>query len=355
VPYKGRSCVVHGAAPVREGDGPRLRRDREAMIRIEDLTHVYAGGRRQPARTAVSDLTLHIPDGRFTILSGPNGSGKSTLFRILCGLARPSRGRVFIGGHDILRDSAAARALTGVVFQSPAVDKHLSVHENLAIHAALHGLRGAAFRSRLDEAMAWTDLSGRLGDRVETLSGGLSRQVELAKCLLTRPRLLLLDEPTTGLDPASRRGFLNALRSLRQDLGMTVLMTSHIFSEAEDVDSVAIMANGRLLAHDSPQALRERLNGDVLVIDSPEPDTLAAKLKDDLGVTAMRHGDDLRIDEAPDNDAVALLERVLTDYRALVRGITVKRPALEDVFVHVTAEARAEVALAASDQQENAA
>jgi ABC-2 type transport system ATP-binding protein len=327
------------------------------MIHIEDLTHVYPGGRRQPPRTAVSALTLHIPDGRFTILSGPNGSGKSTLFRILCGLARPSRGRVLIGGHDLLADPAPARALMGVVFQSPAVDKHLGVRENLAIHGALHGLRGAAFRARLDEALAWTDLAGRVGDRVETLSGGLARQVELAKCLLTRPRLLLLDEPTTGLDPASRRAFLDALGRLRRDLGMTVLMTSHIFSEAEDVDSVAIMANGRLLAHDTPQALRDRLKGDVLVIDSPDPDTLAARLRDDLGVAAMRHGDELRVDDPPDADAVILLERVLADYRRLVRGITVKRPALEDVFIHVTAEARAQGATAgaAAERQETAA
>ncbi|KAA5604897.1 ABC transporter ATP-binding protein [Roseospira marina] len=324
------------------------------MIRIEALTHVYPGGRRQPPRTAVADLTLHIPEGRFTILSGPNGSGKSTLFRILCGLARPSRGRVLVAGRDLLADPAAARARMGVVFQSPAVDKHLSVQENLSIHAALYGLTGAAFRARLDEALGWTDLDGRLGDRVDTLSGGLARQVELAKCLLTRPRLLLLDEPTTGLDPASRRSFLSALTRLRRERGMTVLMTSHIFSEAEDVDSVAIMANGRLLAHDTPQALRARLNTDVLVIDSPEPDTLVERLRADLGVTAIRHGDELRVDEPPGHtDAVALLERVLKDYRPLVRGITVKQPALEDVFIHVTAEARA--ARSGATPQETAA
>jgi len=311
------------------------------MIFIESLTHVYPGGRRQPPRTAIADLTLTVPDGRFTILSGPNGSGKSSLFRILCGLALPSRGRVLIGGHDLLADPASARALMGVVFQSPAVDKHLSVRENLSIHAALYGLSGTAFRDRLTEALDWTDLKGRLNDRVETLSGGLARQVELAKCLLTRPRLLLLDEPTTGLDPASRRAFLDALGRLRQERGMTVLMTSHIFSEAEGVDSVAIMANGRLLAHDTLQALRARLTGDVVVIETDTPDDLAARLTDDLGAPVIRHGETLRVDRAPGGDAVAFLQRVLADYRDLVRGITVKQPTLEDVFIHVTAEARA--------------
>ncbi len=325
------------------------------MIRIEALTHVYPGGRRQPPRTALAELTLVVPDGTFAILSGPNGSGKSTLFRILCGLTLPSRGRIWIGGHDLLRNPAAARALMGVVFQSPAVDKHLSVHENLSIHGALYGLSGAALRTRMAEALAWTDLEGRLTDRVETLSGGLARQVELAKCLLTRPRLLLLDEPTTGLDPASRRAFLGALGRLRRDLGMTVLMTSHIFSEAESVDSVAIMAAGQLLAHDTPQSLRARLPGDVVVIETDRPDALAARLREDLGAPVIRHGDDLRVDEAPGGDAVAFLERVLAAYRADVRGITVKQPTLEDVFIHVTAEASVAGRDGAEEQQETAA
>jgi len=323
------------------------------MIRIEALTHVYPGGRRQHPRTALADLTLVVPDGSFTILSGPNGSGKSTLFRILCGLALPSRGRVTIGGHDLFRAPAAARALMGVVFQSPAVDKHLSVQENLSIHGALYGLSGAGLKARMGEALAWTDLEGRLNDRVETLSGGLARQVELAKCLLTRPRLLLLDEPTTGLDPASRRAFLGALGRLRRERGMTVLMTSHIFGEAETVDRVAIMAGGRLLAHDTPQALRSRLTGDVVVIEAADPDALARLLRDEMGATAIRHGDHLHVDEVPGGDAVAFLQRVLDGYRDQVRGVTVKQPTLEDVFIHVTAEARA--SQAASAQQETAA
>jgi len=229
------------------------------MISIKNLSHVYPGSRKNPPRTAIADITLEVEDGAFCILSGPNGSGKSTLFRILCGMTKPSRGEVIIAGFDLARDPDGVRGALGVVFQSPAVDKYLSVQENLDLHADLYGLKGAERVERFTEALAWTDLKDRLNDRVETLSGGLARQVELAKCLLTRPRVLLLDEPTTGLDPNSRRNFLSALHRIQKERGMTVLMTSHIFSEAEDVDRVAVMKGGHLLAFDTPAALRRQL------------------------------------------------------------------------------------------------
>ena len=236
------------------------------MIDISHLSHIYPGSRKQPPRQALSDLSLKICEGEFCILSGPNGSGKSTLFRILCGMTLPSTGQVTIAGADLFREPQRVREAMAVVFQSPAVDKHLSVLENLRIHGDLYGLRGAAFRDRLDEAIGWSDIEDRLNHRVDTLSGGMQRQVELAKCMLTRPRILLLDEPTTGLDPNSRRKFLGALHNLQKNRGMTVLMTSHVFAEAEDVDRVAIMKDGILLAHDTPQVLRSRLGREMLVV-----------------------------------------------------------------------------------------
>ena len=218
-------------------------------------------------------------EGEFAILSGPNGSGKTTLFRILCGMIRPSAGTIRVAGHDLLAAPAAARRELGVVFQNPAVDKHLTVDENLRLHAALYGLARSEFAARRDEALAWSELKNRLDDKVIALSGGLARQVELAKCLLTRPSVLLLDEPTTGLDPASRRHFLDALRTLQKSRGMTVLMTTHIFAEAEDADRVAIMKAGRLLAYDTPQALHALLGREMVVATSrdaaPWPDASA--------------------------------------------------------------------------------
>jgi ABC-2 type transport system ATP-binding protein len=306
------------------------------MIDIRQLTHIYPGSRKSPPRTALSDLTMAVAEGQFCILSGPNGSGKSTLFRILCGMAFPSAGSILVGGHDLLREPARARAQMAVVFQSPAVDRHLSVLENLRLHAALYAIGKAEFPARLQEAVAWTDLKDRLNDRVDTLSGGLARQVELAKCLLTRPTILLLDEPTTGLDPNSRRNFVTTLQRMQRQRKMTVLMTSHIFSEAEDADRVAILKEGRLLAFDTPQALRGGLGREMVVVESRAAVALEARIRADLRLRTRRHGDEIRLEETDNGASLPILEELLSRYRPDIASIAIKQPTLEDVFIHLT-------------------
>ncbi|MGE4281891.1 MAG: ATP-binding cassette domain-containing protein [Magnetospirillum sp.] len=310
------------------------------MIQIRSLTHTYPASRKQAPRKALDDLTLAVAEGEFAILSGPNGSGKSTLFRILCGLALPSSGTVTIGGFDLFSQPAEVRRILGVVFQNPAVDKHLSVAENLRLHADLYGIKGDEFARRRDEALGWTDLSDRLDQKVETLSGGLARQVELAKVLMTRPQVLLLDEPTTGLDPASRRNFLDALLRLQRQWKMTVLMTSHVFSEAEDVDRVAIMREGKLLAYDSPQALKAMIGTEMVVVQPiGDAEELAASLRAELGLAVRRHGDELRLEETENGAGLPMLEGILDRWRGQIKSISIKQPDLEDVFVHVTGKA----------------
>lgn len=310
------------------------------MIVIQDLTHVYPGSRKTGPRKALDALNLSVGEGEFAILSGPNGSGKSTLFRILCGLALPSAGTVHVGGFDLFAEPAKVRGILGVVFQNPAVDKQLSVAENIRLHADLYGITGAEFVARRDEALAWTDLGDRLDQKVETLSGGLARQVELAKVLMTRPRVLLLDEPTTGLDPMSRRNFLDALHRLHRERGMSVLMTSHVFSEAEDVDRVAIMREGKLLAYDSPQVLKARIGTEMVVVQPDgDAEAFAEILRAELGLAVRRHGDELRLEETENGEGLPLLERMLERYRPRIRSISIKQPDLDDVFVHVTSRA----------------
>lgn len=313
------------------------------MIKIEHLSHVYPGTRKTPSRMAISDLSLSIGKGEFFILSGPNGSGKSTLFRILCGMTLPSAGSIRIDGHDLLKNPAQARALMSVVFQSPAVDKHLTVAENLRLHGDLYGLNGKDLQDRLAEAIAWTNIKDRLNEKVDTLSGGLARQVELAKCLLTRPALLLLDEPTTGLDPASRRDFVATLRSLQQQRQMTVLMTSHVFSEAEDVDHVAIMKSGLLLAVDTPQALRAGLGREMVVVQSRNAAALELRIQADTGLHTRRHGDEIRLPETENGAGLPILERLLERYRGDIDSISIKQPGLEDVFIHLTGKTAQEI------------
>ena len=313
------------------------------MIDIRSLTHTYPASRKQAPRTALDSLSLRVGQGEFAILSGPNGSGKSTLFRILCGLALPSAGTVSIGGFDLFKEPEKVRRILGVVFQNPAVDKHLSVAENLRLHADLYGIGRADFPRLRDEALGWSDLGNRLDQKVDTLSGGLARQVELAKVLLTRPQVLLLDEPTTGLDPASRRNFLAALQKLQRERAMTVLMTSHVFSEAEDVDRVAIMREGKLLAYDSPQALTAMIGTEMVVVQPLyDADALAQSLRDQLGLAVRRHGDELRLEETENGAGLPMLESILERWRGQIRSISIRQPDLEDVFVHVTSRAPAQ-------------
>ncbi len=319
-------------------------------IAIESLSHTYRGTRKTAPRTALADLTLTVAEGDFAILSGPNGSGKTTLFRILCGMIRPSMGSIRVCGHDLLSSAAEARRALGVVFQSPAVDKHLTVAENLKLHAALYGIGSRELAARRDEALGWSELRHRLNDRVIALSGGLARQVELAKCLLTRPSVLLLDEPTTGLDPASRRHFLDALRTLQRNRKMTVLMTTHIFGEAEDADRVAIMKTGTLLAYDTPQALKARLGREMVVAQAKDADALAARIRAELGLAAHRHGDEVRLQETTPGASLPLLEKLLSRYRDGITGIAIKQPTLEDVFIHLTSAADAPVVKAEAAQ-----
>ncbi|MBE1236929.1 ABC transporter ATP-binding protein [Phaeovibrio sulfidiphilus] len=309
------------------------------MIRIRGLSYVYALGRSREGRTALDGLDLDIAAGTMTILAGPNGSGKSTLFRLLSGLALPSRGSVEIGGFDLFAAPAQARALLGVVFQSPALDRHLSVEENLSLHGALFGLRGRVLRDRIRESLSWSGLTDRLPDRVGTLSGGLARQVELAKALMSAPSVLLLDEPTTGLDPAARRSFLEQLARLKREREMTILMTSHVFSEAENADRVAILSQGRLLAHDTPAALCGRLGRNVLVVNTPSEERARALLPsvaERLGHSCVLCGSEIRLELGRDEPPVPLIDAVLDSFRDEITGVAVREPTLDDVFVHLT-------------------
>ncbi|MBN2753221.1 MAG: ABC transporter ATP-binding protein, partial [Rhodospirillaceae bacterium] len=216
------------------------------MIVIDQLSHRYPRRRKSPAFLALDGLNLSISDGSFCVVIGPNGSGKSTLFKILAGGLQPSMGSATLNGA--ICGSSAARRAVGVVFQAPALDGILSVRENLTLFGRLHGIGKQDLRQRIAEITAWSQITDRLDIPAGQLSGGQQRQAELAKCLIPAPPILLLDEPTTGLDPTSRRAFHNTLATLQRETGMTVVMTTHIFEEAMDADRVAILKDGRLIA-----------------------------------------------------------------------------------------------------------
>ncbi|MFL5124580.1 MAG: ATP-binding cassette domain-containing protein [Microvirga sp.] len=200
------------------------------------------------ARQALADVSLTVPQGRFVALLGPNGAGKTTFFSIVTRLYASRSGSVRIFGHDLERASSLALAELGVVFQSRTLDLDLSLRRNLAYHAALHGLAGPEVRARIAALLADAGLAERLDDKVRTLSGGQARRVEIARALVHRPRFLLLDEPTVGLDRASRADIVATVRRLVAEEGLSVLWATHLFDEVEPADEVYVLHRGKVVA-----------------------------------------------------------------------------------------------------------
>ena len=292
-------------------------------------------GRNFGLRVALSDVTFAVREGEMFGLLGPNGSGKTTLFRILTTLLAPTAGTARVGGHDVVKAPMDVRHHLGVVFQSPALDPQLTVAENLRCAGNLYGLRGTDLEQRLRAAAEALDVSDRLHDRVQTLSGGLQRRVEIAKSLLPRPRVLLLDEPSTGLDPGARAGLRAVLGKLRRESGLTIVMTTHLLDEAEACDRVAILHRGRLLACETPGALRDRLGKDLAVLAGSDPDALAARVRASFSwPVAVRDGR-VRIEVPRGSDSAAQLFAALG---GAADAVTVGRPTLEDVFLQLTGE-----------------
>ncbi len=325
-----------------------------AAVAAEGLAFSYGG------RAALQGIDFRVEEGEVFGFLGPNGGGKTTLFRLLATLMPPQQGSLRVLGEELFgsgaggpRQGAAARVRRrlGVVFQAPALDLQLTVRENLLHHGHLYGLRGRDLARRIDRELERFGLAGRAGDRALTLSGGLRRRAELAKALLPEPRLLLLDEPSTGLDPGARRDLWSALESLRA-AGVTVLLTTHFMEEGDRCGRIALLDGGRIVAEGTPAALKEEIGGDVVTLTGPDPEGLAAELAALLPALAPALGavpapaSTARVEAAVEvrDGAVRLeLERAherVARLAALLPGridaVTVARPTLEDVFLRRT-------------------
>jgi len=299
----------------------------DAAVEVEDLRRSYG------SREALAGLSFDVRRGELFALLGPNGGGKSTLFKILTTLLPPSAGTARVCGHDVRTAQREVRRHIGVVFQHPSVDGKLTIEENLRHHGHLYGLSGAPLKARITELLDRFGLVDRKDELVERLSGGLARRAELAKGLLPRPTVLLLDEPSTGLDPGARRDLLQYLRRLRDDDGMTVVLTTHYLEEAERCDRVGVIDRGRLVALDAPNALTASVGGDVVVVQPTDVDALRAKVLQKFGLEGVRVDGTLRLEHARGHELVRDLVDAFPDD---VHSITFGKPTLEDVFVRLT-------------------
>ncbi|HEB53803.1 MAG TPA: ABC transporter ATP-binding protein [bacterium] len=293
-------------------------------VRAADVGFAY-GDRR-----ALAGVDFEVVAGSTFGFLGPNGSGKSTLFKLLSTIVPLQQGAVTMLGHDLARDAAAIRRAIGVVFQSPAVDRKLTVFENLRYAGLLIGLAGAELSARIDEVLSAADLRDRRGDPVGELSGGLRRRVEIAKCLLGRPRLVLLDEASTGLDPAARQQMWQVLRAQE---GLTVLFTTHLMEEAGDADRLMLLDEGCVVACGRPVELMEEVGGQVLEIEAGDVAALAEALRGELGIEARVVDDVIRVDGERVHE---LVPQVMTRFGDRIRRLQLAHPSLEDVFLHRT-------------------
>jgi ABC-2 type transport system ATP-binding protein len=293
-------------------------------------------GHRYGERVALDGLDLAIGIGEIFGILGPNGSGKTTLFRLLSTLIAPTRGSAAIFGQDLVRDAARIRTLLGIAFQSPSVDGKLTCLENLRYRGHLQGLRGPALARRSDELLDRFDLRDRRDERLEHLSGGLRRRVELAMAVLHAPRLLLLDEPATGLDPGARRAFRGLLEQLRREDRVTVAVTTHDIEEADRCDRVTILDRGRRVALGTPEELRASIGGDVLDVSARDPAALADSIRARFDVEAMVADGTVRIRRS---EAHRFVAELVDAFPEEVHSVRVGKPTLADVFLQRTGRA----------------
>jgi len=284
-------------------------------------------------RTALKGVSFEIEAGQIFGLLGPNGCGKTTLFRIVSTLLVPDRGRACVFGVDARQDPHAVRKSMGVVFQSNSLDLALSAFENMIHQGHLYGLHGRDLRRRSDELLEQFGLSERSNDRVKTLSGGMRRRVELAKALLHSPRLLLLDEPTVGLDPNARREFWDHLRDLQAREGLTILLTTHSLDEADLCHFLVILNDGMVVTSGSPDQLKSRMGTGIVIIEAQNVRDLQKAILLKMNLSSVVVGNTLRIESERGHELVAELVENFPDE---IQAVTVSKPTLEDVFIRET-------------------
>lgn len=298
-----------------------------AAISAQGISHRYGD------RQALDGVTFGVAEGEIYGLLGPNGGGKTTLFHLLSTLMPIQSGVATIGGCDVASRPEQVRSIIGVTFQSPSLDKKLRVIENMRHHGRLYGLSGAELSRRIDDRLTRLGVADRARDTVETLSGGLKRRVEIAKGLLHEPRILLLDEPSTGLDPGARHDLWIYLRKLRDESGVTILVTTHLMEEAEHCDRLGILDRGKLVIEGTPDELRATVGGDTLMVSGNDLEALAGQISQQFGVKPLLIDGKLRIEHPRGHE---LLRDLIATFPNDIRAVTFGKPSLEDVFIHHT-------------------
>jgi ABC-2 type transport system ATP-binding protein len=295
-----------------------------------------AGLERQfEATMALGGLDLAVERGEVYGFLGPNGAGKSTLVRILCTLLRPTAGTAWVAGHDVVNEPQAVRRKIGVALQAAALDDRQTGRELLELQARLFGLRRAEIRRRLEEVLQLVNIGDAVNRRIGTYSGGMKRRIDLAAALIHGPEVLFLDEPTTGLDPASRSEVWEEVRRLNEQLGLTVFLTTQYLEEADALaDRIGIIRAGRLVAEGTPAVLKRLVGEDLISIETEGVDRsvldVARSVQYVTGVSV--EGSTLTVKTTDRSGTLLPLSAALADTNLRVRSVTLRTPTLDDVF-----------------------
>jgi ABC-2 type transport system ATP-binding protein len=281
--------------------------------------------------TAVEAIDFQVHEREIFGFLGPNGAGKSTTINMLATLLKPTRGRAELAGYDVVTQPTGVRQSIGMVFQDPSLDDRLTADENLHFHAMLYNVPRRVRAERTEQVLGIVGLADRRHSLVRTFSGGMKRRLEIARGLLHHPRVLFLDEPTAGLDPQTRNAIWEHVRKLRDEVGITVFMTTHYMDEAENCDRIAIIDHGKIQALDTPAALKRLIGGDKVIVtgDPALQEDIAAR----YGVAVQQVGQEFHFQVA---HGAEFVPRVVVDFDGRIRSIQVKQPSLDDVFLQLT-------------------
>jgi ABC-2 type transport system ATP-binding protein len=319
-----------------------------------DAIHVDGLTKEFGTVTAVNELSFRVEQGEVFGLLGPNGAGKSTLINMLVTLLGPTSSIARVNGHDITEERGAVRDSLGIVFQEPAVDEELTGAENLAFHARLYGKSKAEREARIPEVLDLVDLADEADDEVESYSGGMQRRLEIGRGLMHEPEVLLLDEPTTGLDARTRRDTWEYIKRLNQESGVTIVITTHCMEEADFLcDRVAIMDQGDIVAVDTPERLKGSLGGDIVTLGLGGPASdLSDRLDDRRWVRDHTRTDDgVAVTLEHGDTRVADLVRLADDAGATITAVDLRKPSLENVFLSFTGSTITEREASAADDE----
>jgi ABC-2 type transport system ATP-binding protein len=304
-----------------------------AAISVENLTKVFNGLR------AVDRISFEVKEGELFGLLGPNGAGKTTTLNMLATLIRPTSGKAFVSGFDVLKERDKVRKSIGMVFQEPALDNYLTGRENLEFHGMMYGLSRKEAKERVKEALKIVELEEFADKLVQTYSGGMKRRLEIGRALVHQPKVLFLDEPTLGLDAQTRRRIWEYIKKLNEEKGVTIILTTHYMEEADFLAKrVAIIDFGKIVALDTPENLKNLLGGDVISVEVDNPRSAKKVFEELPWVKKLNHENGifyLQVEKG--EEKIPLLIKI--DEKEVgfkIKSINLRKPTLEDVFLHFT-------------------